>query len=332
MSWFRRKQKNRRNGGNDRVLDVKLGSDKVRASRFRWLALGFALLFVTILGFYSAWRGGKWVLDRLIYENDRFAIQTIEVQTDGVMSPDQLRRWSGVKVGENLLGLDVARVKRDLEMETIVRTVVVERIPPGTLRLRVLEREPLARAAIYPAASRTNGPMEMNSFVEIDREAVVITPPDPRQRAVPPATNEVLPQITGIKPMDLIPGRAIPGKPVRSALELVQAFERSQMPGLADLQRIDISAPGVLLVATAQGSEITFSIAASDPKARAQELDKQMRRWHMIFTELQKKGKTIVTLDLSVPTNIPARWVDAGTVPAPAPRTKNPQHTRKKNV
>ena len=332
MSWLRRKKKNRRLGGNDRVLDVKLWSDQVRASRFRWLALGFALLFVTVLFFYSAWRGGKWVLDRLIYENDRFAIQTIEVQTDGVMSPDQLRRWSGVKPGENLLALDVGRVKRDMEMETIVRTVVVERIPPGTLRLRVMEREPLARAAIYPASIRTNSSLQMDNFVEIDRDAVVITPPDPRQRAVPPATNEVLPLITGIRPMDLIPGRAIPGQPIRSALQLVQAFERSQMPGLVDIQRIDISSPGVLLVATAQGSEITFSIAANDPKVRAQELDKQMRRWHLVFTELQKKGKTIVTMDLSVPTNIPTRWVDASTAPAPAPRTKNPQHTRKKNV
>jgi hypothetical protein len=85
-------------------------------------------------------------------------------------------------------------------------------------------------------------------------------------------------------------------------------------------------------VTTAQGSEITFLIAAPDAKARGEEFDKELRRWHAIFDQLQKKGKAIATLDLSVPTNIPARWVDASTVPAPPPRSKNPQHNRKKNV
>ena len=37
-----------------------------------------------------------------------FAIQRIDVQTDGVIAPDQLRRWSGVKPGENLIALDLA--------------------------------------------------------------------------------------------------------------------------------------------------------------------------------------------------------------------------------
>jgi hypothetical protein len=43
-------------------------------------------------------------------------------------------------------------------------------------------------------------------------------------------------------------------------------------------------------------------------------------------------------MDLSVPTNIPTRWVDAGTSTAPVPpsapvqQSKTQQHTRKKNV
>lgn len=341
MGWYRRKPKNRRLG-NERVLDVKLSSDRVRASRLRWLALGLVLLFVTVFCFFAIWRGTQWALNRLIYENKRFAIQSIEVQTDGVMAVDQLRRWSGVKPGENLFALDTGRVKRDLEMVTIIRSVAVERVPPNMLRLRIMERVPMAQAAIYPPSSRanatntTNAALQMNNFVQIDRDGYVITPPDPRQRAIPVATNQVLPLITGINPADLIPGRAIPEPPARAALELIQSFKRSPMSGLVDLQRIDISSPGVLQVATGQGAEITFSIAAPDAQTRADELDKQMRRWHVIFVELQKKGKMIASLDLSVPSNIPAKWVDAGTVigttPVPAPKNKNPQHTRKKNV
>lgn len=331
MSFFRRKARNRRLG-HERVLDVKMRTGQGRASRLRMVALALGLIFTTILGFFLVWRSGQWALNRLIYENNAFAIQTIDVQTDGVMAVDQLRRWSGVKVGENLLALDLGRVKRDLEMVSLIRSVAVERILPHTLRLRVMEREPLAQAAIYPASGRTNATPQMNNFLQLDRDGFVISPVDPRQRAVPAETNEVLPLITGINPAELIPGRPVGMLQARAALDLIQAFDRSPMSGLVDLQRIDISSPGVLQVTTAQGSEITFLIVMTDQQARADEFDKEMRRWHAIFDQLQKKGKAIVTLDLSVPTNIPARWVEANTMPAPAPRNKNPQHNRKKNV
>ena len=45
----------------------------------------------------------------MVYENRAFAIEQIDVQTDGVISTDQLRRWAGVKAGENLLALDLAQ-------------------------------------------------------------------------------------------------------------------------------------------------------------------------------------------------------------------------------
>jgi cell division septal protein FtsQ len=331
MIFFRRKAKNRRLG-RERVLDVKLSSSQVRASRLRMAGLALGLLFGTILSFFLVWRSGQWVLNRLVYENNAFAIETIDVQTDGVMAVDQLRRFSGVKIGENLLALDLGRVKRDVELVTVVRSAVVERILPHTLRLRVMEREPLAEAAIYPPSGGSNQPPQMNNFLQIDGDGYVILPVDPRQRAVPAETNEVLPLITGINPALLIPGRQVGLAQVDAALDLIQAFERSPMAGLVDLQRVDISSLGVLQVTTAQGSAITFSIAAGDQQARAQEFEKEMRRWHAIFDQLQKKGKAIATLDLSVPTNIPARWVDASTVPVPAPRNKNPQHNRKKNV
>ena len=84
----------------------------------------------------------------MVYENKAFAIEEIDVQTDGVISVDQLRRWAGVKPEENLLALDLARVKRDLELVPLVQSVSVERILPHTLRIRVTEREPIAQVNV----------------------------------------------------------------------------------------------------------------------------------------------------------------------------------------
>ncbi|HWD93860.1 MAG TPA: FtsQ-type POTRA domain-containing protein, partial [Verrucomicrobiae bacterium] len=126
MLWRKRKMTNRRLG-RAHVLDVKLRSSKVRAARARRVIVALGVCFGTVLGLYALWCLGEFTLNKLVYENKSFAIQRVDVQTDGVISADQLRRWSGVRPGQNLLALDLARVKRDLEMQAMIETVSVER-------------------------------------------------------------------------------------------------------------------------------------------------------------------------------------------------------------
>jgi cell division septal protein FtsQ len=318
--WFKRKPKNRRLG-RDHVLDVKLRSDQVRATRIRLTAITLGLIFATIFCFYVLWCTGAWALDRLVYENKAFAVQDIDIQTDGVISTDQLRRWAGIKGGENLLALDLARVRRDLEMVSVIRSVAVERVLPHTLRLRVSEREPLAQ--LYVPQLRTNGGYEM-AILHLDNDGYVMSLLEPRQRATPLIqTNDVLPVVSGINPNLLLPGRRIDSKQVRSALQLIAAFESSPMSGLVDLRRIDVSSPEILQVTTGQGSEVIFGV---------QDLDRQLRRWYKIHEQVQEMNKTIATLDLSVPNNIPFRWTEGGAASPIAPKIKNSQRNRKKNV
>src|ERR1044071_2468687 len=103
--WSKRKQKNRRLS-RGHVLDVKLRSDQVRATRTRLATVVISVVFGTVFGLYLFWCAGTWALDKFIYENADFAIQKIDVQTDGIISPDQLGRWAGVKPGANLIALD----------------------------------------------------------------------------------------------------------------------------------------------------------------------------------------------------------------------------------
>src|ERR1039458_8448565 len=148
--WPKRKPKNRRLG-RQQVLDVKLRSSQVRAARTRFTAISLGAVFAALFGLYLVYRAGEWALNRLVYENKAFAIAEVEVQTDGVISVDQLRRWAGVKPAENLLALDLAQVKRDLELVPLVQSVSVERVLPHTLRIRIIEREPIAQVKLPPA-------------------------------------------------------------------------------------------------------------------------------------------------------------------------------------
>jgi cell division septal protein FtsQ len=318
--WFRSEKKNRRLS-RGHVLDVKLRSGQLRATRTRLAAMAFGVLFGTVFGLYLFWRAGEWALDHFIYENPEFAIRQIDVQTDGVIMPDQLRRWAAVKPGDNLFALDLATVKRNLELVSMIESVSVERILPRTLRIRVNEREPVAQVNV-PSADAA-GKIQVNVF-ELDADGYVMQPLDPRLCVVPLAqVSDELPVIIGLNFFQLQPGRRMDSPQVQAALQLITDFNSSPMAGLVNLQRIDVSAPEVLVATTAQGSEITFDL---------DDFSRQLGRWREIYDVGQRMNKTIASLNLAVTNNISARWIDGGGVPISTPRPLKHAHTLKNNV
>jgi len=317
--WFKRKPKNRR-FDRPQLLNVKLRSSQTRAARFRLAGLGLSISFSLVLVLFVLWRGGEWVLDRLVYENDAFAILKIEVLTDGVIAPEHLRRWASVKVGQNLLALDLARVKRDLELVPLIQTAAIERVLPRTLRLRITEREPVAQVLAMQAAGA--GGYEQVIY-HLDETGFVMLPLDPRFRAAPAVVQiDTLPTISGVGTRDLRPGRRVDSLQVRAALELISKFDYSPMAGLAEVQRINVTTPEILEVFTSHGAEIVFSL---NP------FEQQLRRWHLVYDLYQKQGKAIAMLDLSIANNVPLRLVEPGAASLPAKIIK-PTRNRKKNV
>ena len=320
--FLRSKTKNRRLKTRH-VLDVKLRSEQIRKRRIRFSAIAFAVAFGTIFGLYILWRTGNWALNTFLYKNKAFAIEQVVVQTDGVISLEQMRRWAGVKPGENLLALDLARVKRDLELVPLIQSAAVERVLPRTLRVRVTEREPTAQ--VYAPQPLASGGYDMTLF-HLDGYGYVMLLLDPRQRATPLVQgDEHLPLIGGLNATELRPGHRIDSPQLRAALQLISLFEQSPMTGVMDLRRIDVSSPGILQVTTGQGSEITFSIS---------DLEQQLRRWNEIYEQGKKFNKAIMSLDLAVTNNIPVRWAElspdrSGFNP---PRPIKPSRTKKKNV
>jgi cell division septal protein FtsQ len=318
--WLRRKKVNRRLG-RVHVLDVKLRSDQVRQARMRWGVVALGVTLGTGFGLYVLWRAGDWALNKLVYQNPAFAIREVEVQTDGVIAAAELRRWANVKPGENLLALDLVRVKRHLELIPFIATVSVERILPKTLRLRVTEREAVAQ--IKSVQIRAGGGADMRIFY-LDSEGYVMPPMAPRQRAKPTGlTDEMYPSLTGLNFTNLQSGRRLDSAPVAAGLRLISEFAVSPMAGLVDLQGIDVSASDVVVVTTGQGSEVTFSL---------NDLDRQLRRWREIYEKLPQVKTNRVALDLAVSNNIPLRLLGANTLPTPVPKVPKPLRSKKRNV
>ena len=289
------------------VLDVKVARRQAVRHRVRVATLAATLSLGTIFVIFLLWRAGDWAMTRFIYENKAFAIQEIDLQTDGVISLEQLRRWAGVKREQNLFALDLTRVKRDLELVPSIETASVERVLPHTLKIRIVEREPIAQIHGYL----------------LDAEGVAMSPLEPQQRSVPLQPGERCAMITGVSPNELRTGKQTESPQVRAALKFLTAFEHSSLAPMVEVARIDVSAPDVLHVTTAQQNEIIF---------RLTDFEKQLNRWWLIHIRGQEQARQIASLDLSVMDNIPLRWFDVAAVPPTPAKPKRTSPYKKKHV
>jgi cell division septal protein FtsQ len=321
MNWFGKRTSNRRHARQQQVLNVKLRSDHVRALRARGLAVMVGLLCGTVFTVYVLWRSGEWLLNRLVYENEAFAIQQVDIETDGVFAPDQLRRWSTVKTGQNLFTLDLALVRRSLELVPNIESVSVERVLPHTVRLRISERTPIAQVNL-PRLNAQGG-LEMQTWL-LDDEGFVVLPVQAGQRRVPESDDRAgLPRLTGLQPTDLRLGAAVQSPRLLAALRLVGEFGHSPMAGVARLQCVDVSDPRVLVALTAEGTSATL---------RPEPLPQQLRRWREIHDLSRRLNKSILSLELAVSNNVPVRWADARVTPPPSRRASSRRNPLARHV
>jgi cell division septal protein FtsQ len=318
--WFSKQPRNRRLA-RVHVLDVKLRSGQARRARLRLAARAVGAVLGTLLVVFVALRTAEWGLKRLVYENKAFAIRTLDVRTDGSIVREQLQRWAGVQLGQNLMALDLARVQRDLELEPVIQSASVERIPPHTLKIRVIEREAVARLAV-PTRTASGG-IEI-TLLDLDGDGWVMPPLDPRLRRLQSReTPPPLPLLTNVYPGDVRIGSRIASPQVQAALRLLSCFEHSPMVDLADLRTIDVSASQVLVVNTGQGSVITLPL---------DDFERQLMRWRLIYDLGQQNNKMLASLDLAITDSVPALWLEASAVPQTPARVNHPVHFKKKHV
>jgi len=292
----------------------------LRSQRLRLTSRILIGCFGSLVVFFALWRGGQWAMNEFIFANPAFALHEIDAQTDGVISPDQIRRWAGVRLEDNLFLLDLPRIKRDLEMVPLIQTAAVERVLPHTLKLRISEREPVAQTITL--RPRTGGGYEQTVY-HLDAMGAVMLPLDRRLTTGPALPPESLPLLVGVLSTELMPGRKVESNSARSALRLIAGFDHSPMVGLADIRRVDVSAADVLRVTTGQGSEVVLAL---------DNLEVQLRRWRIVHDRGLQFKRAIASLDLSVTNNIPARWFEASAVSALAPKPVKISRIRKKNV
>ena len=319
--FSRSKRKNRRHH-RAYVLDVRLSASHRQEKRRRRLTVFLSSTLLLSSFGLVVWWGADFLIRRYVRENPFFAIRTMQIETDGILSTDQIRSWAGVRYNDNVMALDLGRVERDLKLVPAIESVVLERVLPRTLRLRVAEREPVAQVVVPPPGAAGSSADVAGTAYTLDANGWCMFPIESFQRALPPSsTNEHLPLLVGVPRTEIRLGRQTESPQVRSALALVEAFARSPMAGVVDLKQVFVGAPGALLVVTVQGNEVGFGL---------NDIPGQLRRWRLVHDHAARFGKHILSLDLAVANHSPLVWTDLSAInPPPPPKPLKPSRYKK---
>jgi hypothetical protein len=249
-------------------------------------------------------------------------LTSLEITTDGIwLKPEQIRQWTGIREGDNLLLIDMTQIRRELELIPQVESVSVERVLPHVLRVDVTERDPILQVqAIQPEGEAGLAP----AVFYLDRAGVVMPPlPTPRAATSVVQAFEALPILRGLSNADLRPGAALDSRPLRAVLELLAAFEPSPLATQVDLQVIDIASPDVMRLTTSAGAEITLAYDRVLPG---------LARWCLVHQTGGRLSKAVASLDLAVTNNCPVLWLEPSAVPPPKPKPAKPPRLSRKHV
>ncbi|NUN92955.1 MAG: FtsQ-type POTRA domain-containing protein [Verrucomicrobiae bacterium] len=271
---------------------------RIRAQR-RTRLLGLALVGGALLvaAGWGTWRGLRWSARHFFAENNAFRIRDISVENTGdLLSADFVVDYLRLARDQNLLGIDIARIRRDLELRPEVERAEVGLALPDRLVIRIVER--------VPVASLAAGSLRY----QVDRRGVVMDLLSLRRLSeAQRKTIEDLPLITGAAVADMRILRPVISPEVHRALALFQRADRGDLLAGLDLRSVDVSRKGFLVVTTDDGCRAKLAM---------DDLDQQLRRWAAVLRDARGRALRVATIDLSLGMDVPVTFA-AATSEAP---------------
>jgi cell division septal protein FtsQ len=282
---------NRRRKRNQYLLDVKVQTEGRLRHRLRWvlaIIVAVAVVTVSIIGVYRLVRVSA---AKLVHENPRFAIAQIVVEDDGALTSPQVAAFAGVAVGQNLLSLDLDRVRRNLEMLPLVRRVEVRRVLPQKLFIHVDERI---------AVARLRGPADAEFFV--DRAGYVMKTLKLTDGTIlKPQTVGPVPTLAGVSLTDVRVGKQVQSEQIYRALELLDRLQQASAGSMIEVDSIDLTKPRQMTLLTRQHTVVKFDI---------EEYVQQLRRLSAILTWAAQRQRIVQSVDLTVTRGVPVAFAN----------------------
>jgi cell division septal protein FtsQ len=259
-----------------------------RKTLIRWSGWSVLILFSLVamaFGTHLAW---QTLLQKALFENPRYALKEIEVETEGTLSRRQVLQAAQASIGQNMLRMNLKLVQRNVERLPSVAEAEVERQLPGKLVIRVKERVPLAR--VWGRADAQGN----RTLYYVDREGVVMVPRSTENSGIMPA-------LLGVKADDLEPGQKLDQIETLAAINLLKCIPQTKLNAWFDVKLVDVAQPMMLRVETPQGQLVQF---------RTDHIPEQLQRLTEIYEFARRNQREIRTVDLTVERNVPVTFAN----------------------
>jgi cell division protein FtsQ len=272
------------------LLDVKVRSRKAVAHRNRRIFVissKIALVIAIISGIYV---GARFAVQRFFLDNPDYKLSDIEVQTDGTLQRDQILNVAGLREGENIFRVNLARVHDRLQDLPQVDEVEVVRKLPAEIDIRIVERKPIAWIT---SEKQIADPFASDAAFLVDSRGVLM-----REKKLLPEYLG-LPLILGCGSESLEVGKVVQSPEIKAALELLRLSTRSFMQTRFQVREIDVSKGYCLVVTDKNHSRVTFGF---------DNLDLQLRRLEQFLIYSDDAHRELATVNLLVQRNIPVTF------------------------
>jgi cell division protein FtsQ len=207
--------------------------------------------------------GVVWGARRYVRTSPRFAVSEIMTSGGKRRSADDIASIAGIAKGQNVFSIDLDRSRARLAADPWIETADLTRQLPGTISIRVTEREASGLVA-----------MAEGTYL-VTRDGVVIKRVEPED----PLDFHV---VTGIPLKSLVEDREGATRTIRQALDLAFDYDRSPLAQRSPVQEVHVEPNGDMTLMVGK-SGVVLRMGAGPYRRK---LDQAVR----IVGELDRRG------------------------------------------
>ena len=276
--------------GSEQRLYMKVRSPRIFCfSCLRHLrSAGKLFLFGALLG--GAIWGIRLGLREFFVENEEFALRHLIVDTNGQLDAEHFIEVSGIGAEVSIFSLNLRDIRERLLSRPSVEKVDLSRRLPGTLRVRIEEREPVAWLECRPLGIIGKHPV---AGILLDKNGVCF-PCEEWWRTKTLELPVIL--VSQVKEGDIMTGKQIRHHQARRALDLL-ILSTDKLEGRKwSLPVVAVRNDYSLEAATNTGVMATFGM---------EDHEEQMVNLIVLMDAASRKGESIYTVNLIPKRNIP---------------------------
>lgn len=199
-----------------------------------------------------------------------FTVRSIEVHGTKRIKPSEIVALSGIKPGQDLLGVKLKGIGQLVATNPWVATAKVQRFFPGTVSITVTERQPIAV-------------INMGLLYYLDENGEPFKP-------LSQGDSLDYPVITGISEEELATGGTTTKQALKTASELISALKTQGTFILADISEIHYDRIKGFILYTTDGS--------TPIKIGSEKFGEKLQRFAKVYGDLKSQTSTVQLIDL----------------------------------